>query len=273
MRTYTPLTYDCNDNCISCPVPRKKERKNPSLKEIYIEIDKIKKYSEHIELNGGEPTLNKDLLKILNYIKNKNFKETSLLSNCQTFYNENNVKKILKVPNLKIITTLYGHNKNLQDSITRNPGSFERKIKGIENLIKYKIPIELRILLQKKNYNEINEIIKFTNQYKLNKIIILNPKLTACALKNIEYVGEKISIISKKLSYAIKLSNNKNIELYHFPHCILPHELWQYSKGQTSIKGEICFIEECNGCSKQKVCSGIWCSYLNKFGKDEFKKI
>ena len=149
MKTFVPVTYDCNDNCISCPVPRRQHKDNPSLEDIKKEIDEALKNSKHIEINGGEPTLRKDLLKILTYIEKKNPLEIGLLTNARSFYYENLTKKISKIKNLKIITTLYGHNPQVHDAITRNPGSFNQKIAGIKNLAKYNTPIELRILLHK----------------------------------------------------------------------------------------------------------------------------
>jgi MoaA/NifB/PqqE/SkfB family radical SAM enzyme len=71
-RSFATVIYDCNDNCISCPVPRKENRINPELEEIKKQVDKILKSSDHVEINGGEPMLRKDLLRILKYIDKKN---------------------------------------------------------------------------------------------------------------------------------------------------------------------------------------------------------
>mgnify|MGYP001619032863 FL=1 len=160
-RTFIPVIYDCNNNCISCPVPIYMKRENPTFEEIILDIDKISNYSNHIEFNGGEPTIRKDMIKILKYCESKDFQEISILTNVEMLSYEDYVKKLSKIRNLKIITTLYGHNSKIHDAITKTPGSFERKIKGIKNLIKYGINIELRILLHKMNYKHFNELTDF----------------------------------------------------------------------------------------------------------------
>ena len=92
--TFIPLTTRCNNNCISCPAPIKKIEKDQSLANIKKKIDSILDYSSHISFNGGEPTLRKDLLRILKYTENKNPKEIKLLTNSKIFYYENYVKKL-----------------------------------------------------------------------------------------------------------------------------------------------------------------------------------
>lgn len=278
-RTFVPVIYDCNNNCISCPVPRRQNKKNPSFKDIKKEIDEILNFSEHIEFNGGEPTLRKDLFKILKYIEKKNFEEVFLLTNAQSFYYKEYAKKISRIKNLKIITTLYGHNSRLHDSITRTPGSFKYKMAGIKNLIKNKVLIELRILLHKMNYNYFDRIsnflIKNFNKGNFTKIVIMNPKLTDVAKKNKKIVAEKITEISKVLEKPIRklVKNGYNIGIYHFPHCIIPKPLWNYSKGVTADDTEVVFTKNCNTCLKKEKCSRVWKSYLDIFEPTEFKPI
>ncbi|MFW5847008.1 MAG: radical SAM protein [Nanoarchaeota archaeon] len=278
-RTYVPVIYDCNDNCISCPVPRKGQRENPTYEDIIKEVDEIKNHSNHIEFNGGEPTIRKDLLKILYYADTKGFNEITLLTNARLFFYEEIVKKFAKISNLKIDTTLYGSTSIVHDSITRTPNTFNFKVKGIQNLLKYGIPVELRVLVHKMNYldfeNIINLIIDKFPQKELLRIVIMNPKLTATAWQNRNAVGMKLSEIAKYLEKPIQNLNSRgyNVNLYHFPQCILTENIRPYSRGQTSSQPEIKFLNTCEECKYRKNCSGVWSSYLAHFGENEFNPI
>lgn len=278
-KTFVPVIYDCNNNCVSCPVPRRKNKENPSFQNIKKEIDEILSYSEHIELNGGEPTLRKDLLEILKYIEKRKSNEIGLLTNIRAFYYEEYAKRIARIKNLKIITTLYGHNSRIHDTITRTPDSFKYKINGLKNLIKYNVLIELRILLHKINYKYFDEIVNFLidnfNKNDFNKIIIMNPRLTHRAEKNKKAVAEKLTNISKVLEKPIKklIGKGYNVGLYHFPHCVIPKSLWKCSKGVTADDKEVIFTKRCQTCLKKQECSRIWKSYLDIFGSEEFKPI
>lgn len=278
-KTFVPVMYDCNNHCISCPVSRRKNEENPSLQNIKKEIDEILSYSDYIELNGGEPTLRKDLLEILKYIEKINPNEIGLLTNINAFHYEEYTKRIAKIKNLKIITTLYGPNSRIHDAITRTPDSFKYKINGLKNLIKYNVLIELRILLHKINYKYLDEIVNFLidnfSKNDFNKIVIMNPRLTHRAEKNKKAVAEKLINISKVLEKPIKklIEKGYNVDLYHFPHCIIQKPLWKYSKGITADDKEVIFTKKCQTCLKKQECSRIWKSYLDILGSEEFKPI
>jgi MoaA/NifB/PqqE/SkfB family radical SAM enzyme len=276
---YIPVIYDCNDNCISCPVSRKGERKNPDYDNIIKDIDKILKYSDHISFNGGEPTLRNDIINILKYTEKKDAKEIFLLTNSKSFYYEKLAKEISLINNLKIITTLYGGSSKIHDSITRTPNSFKYKIQGLKNLIKYNVNIELRILIHKMNYKHFDDTIEFIiNNFK-NKdfinIIIMSPKLTNIALKHKNIVSEKISIIGHIIEEPVKklLKNAYNVKIFHFPHCILSKDLWELSCGITADEIEIIFCDKCKDCILKEKCSGIWKSYFDIYGDEEFNPI
>jgi MoaA/NifB/PqqE/SkfB family radical SAM enzyme len=271
-----PLTYDCNDNCISCPEHRIGSKKNPSFEDIKKKIDKIFFFPDVIFLNGGEPTLREDFFKILHYIDQKNPKEINLLTNVKVFIYNGFAQKLKRIKNLKIITTIYGHNSKTHNSITRTPESFEHKIMALKNLIDSGIRIELRILLHKINYQYIDDIANFLIQeFKGDDFVslfIMNAKLTGVAGEYKNLVGEKLTKISSKFEKPLlKLKENGyNIGIFHFPHCSLPKSLWVYSKGFTAREGEAVFLGNCECCVKKKECAGVWKSYLDLFGEGEF---
>jgi MoaA/NifB/PqqE/SkfB family radical SAM enzyme len=278
---FFPVTFDCNNNCISCPVPRKEQRKNPSYRQLIKSVDTILKKSDNIELNGGEPTLRNDLIKLLHYIVSKG-KRFYLYTNCERFCYEDYASSICKIcsnNNMKIVTTLYGHNSKLHDTITRTPGSFDRKIEGIRNLVKNRAKIELRILLHKMNYRHFDDIINFItknfNADSFENIVVMNPKLTCNAAENRDAVMEKISKIAGVLKEPVlRLSGSGfNVSLFHFPQCVLDGKLWKFSKGVTAADSSIFFPSSCNTCEEKRKCSGIWKSYYSFIGGDEFVPI
>lgn len=61
------LTGMCNHKCSMCPVSRVREFKDLSTKEWKIIIDKLSEYVVYMCLEGGEPTLRKDIAEIIKY--------------------------------------------------------------------------------------------------------------------------------------------------------------------------------------------------------------
>jgi len=272
------LAYDCNDNCVSCPVPVS-NKQNPDFESIKKEINDVADYYDRIGFNGGEPTLRKDLLKILQYANKKGFKDINLLTNVQMFYYEEYAKQISKIKNLEISTTFYGPNSLVHDAITRTPGSFEHKMKGAKNLLKYKVPLRIRIVLHKMNYRYFRDICKFIadnfTSEEIRDVSIMNAKITNEARKNKNIVVEKTYKIAEQLLEPFRLLQQRGFQakLYHFPHCVLPEELWPYSAGITTTLTELKFPDFCEECKKRNDCTGIWVCYYGLESNEGFKPI
>ena len=128
----------CNNNCIMCTaiMPPSKDYKQPSFQEIINGIDKVPKDADSMTITGGEPTLRKDIFKILRYI-NKEFPLTKInfITNSNVFYYNDVVKQYKKIKNLYVITELHADNEELHDKITQTKGSFEYAFQGIKNLL------------------------------------------------------------------------------------------------------------------------------------------
>jgi MoaA/NifB/PqqE/SkfB family radical SAM enzyme/precorrin-6B methylase 2 len=253
-----------------------------SIERIKEEIDNIIENLNHIELNGGEPTLNKNLFKILEYIERKNKDiEIALITNARMFSIPSFAKKLkdLNLKRFKIDTTLYGADSKLHDAITRTPNSFNQQIRGIKNLINHGIKIELRIVINKINYKALKEISEFIiknfRKEDILSVTFISIKYFGEAYKNRNIVGIRIFEIVPYLEKAVDilLKNNFKVNLFHFPHCILKEEYRKLSFGITAESEEIVFMKQCALCKEKENCSGIWKSYFEIFGENEFKSI
>jgi hypothetical protein len=280
-KTFVNLNYMCNNNCISC-IREEQGRfaPEPSIKDIYRQIDQILDWSDHIEFNGGEPTLRKDLTKILDYaVAKKPTAEITLLSNVRFFSNELMIRSLPKSNKFKIVTSIYGHDSKTHDSITRTPGSFKQQINGINNLIKRRISVELRVIITKLNCKTLPKISSFIiGNYlprDLLRIAIVNMKISGIAEDNCKAISYKISDIIPLLTESFNKLKSAGFEvkLFHFPHCILPRELWPYSIGKSAELDQISFPKQCSKCLSKDQCTGVWNGYLKLYGPSEFKPI
>jgi len=281
-KSFVNLNYKCNNRCSSCIMESMNSNLEKDLETIKKEIDIITENLNHIEFNGGEPTLNKNLFEIIRYtLEKKPSIEITLITNSRIFSLPAYVKKLkaLDIKNFKICTTLYGNNSKIHDAITRTPKSFEQQIKGIRNLLNGGIKIELRIVINKINYTSLEEMAHFIITNFNNKDFILinfiSMKIFGESYKNKDIVSVKILETTPFVEKAIELLQKEkfNIRLSHFPHCVLEDKFWNTLAGITAEKEEIVFLSQCKSCKKRKVCSRIWKSYSKIFGGGEFKPI
>lgn len=278
--SFVNLNYICNNNCISCIMENHHTSGYIPLKIVKKRINQLLRRFNHIEFNGGEPTLDNNLFKVLKYtVLLKPNVEIGLITNSRMFSNMSYIHKIkkLNLNNFKIVTSIYGHDSDLHDAITRTPKSFEQQIKGIKNLIENKIQLELRVIINKLNYKNLDLIAKFISQNfscdSISRISLVNMKITGSALRNKMFVTYKtcdaVPYLCKSVTRLV--DSGFNVKLLHFPLCTLPNKLRVYARGITAEMSEIEFLSSCKKCVNKKECCGIWKSYLNVFGGEEFK--
>jgi His-Xaa-Ser system radical SAM maturase HxsC len=278
-----PLTFRCNNNCISCifnlDVVEKLKPLDPPERQIRKVINSVKN-GDILCMTGGEPTIRKEFFKFLRYAKKRNPEmEVFVVSNGRMFYYKNFVEKMVGIglKNLKMGIALYGHDTNVHDAITRIPGSFEQTIGGIKNLIKCGVPVELRVIVSKMNYRHLVDIANYVarNLDKIYRVVFINMKYTGNA-----YINRKVLFVrySEVVPYAEKaaeilLKKNIEVKMFHFPLCTIKKKYHKLAKGVTKQKSELMFVEACKRCKLKEECPMIWKSYWVLAGDNEFKAL
>ncbi len=277
-----PLTFKCNNNCISCIMDSRITEKmgNPTFNQIKRYIDMIPQSCDTIGFTGGEPTLRKEFFEILKYAR-KTHPESLLfvVSNGRMFKYEWFVKKLvdLDLGNIRIGVAMYSHNPDIHDAITRSKGSFNDTYQGIKNLIKYKVRTELRIIVNKLNYKTIEDTAEFIagNFRGIERVVFINMKYTGNAFINRDKIfvryKELVPYVQKAVD--ILLKHGFETRLFHFPLCTIDKKYWDLAKGVTKQKYELCFLKVCENCKMKDVCPMIWKTYVVLAGEDEFKAI
>lgn len=132
---YIAITNRCNLNCIHCTAKSNiDEIDTLSLKEIYAIIDQICDVNPRIiNITGGEPLIRKDILQILNYIRNK-YSGYIVLSTNGILINKNNIDFIISNVD-EVSISLDGYNQESVEKI-RGKGVYTKVIDTIELLHK-----------------------------------------------------------------------------------------------------------------------------------------
>ncbi len=163
--SYIWITRRCNFSCPYCYVKNNQAQEMP-FKEITAVIDKLKKMGcKMISFMGGEPTLRKDLVKIIKYVQNKNM--FSYLTTNGSLLTQNYINKLIKA-GLNFI--------NLGvDSLKELNEQKYWKTKLIDNLLSKSnhFNLILNIAVSKKNIDQIPQILEICK----NKNIIIALRL------------------------------------------------------------------------------------------------
>ncbi|MBM7558367.1 GTP 3',8-cyclase MoaA [Marinitoga litoralis] len=161
------ITDKCNFRCNYCMGEDAKFMQNNellSLNEIRILIKNLKELDfKHIRLTGGEPTLRNDIIdiaKIIHYY----FGEFSITTNGSFM---ELLAKDLKENGLKNVNfSLDSLKRETFIDITKRD-DLNNVLKGLEKSIKIGLKVKLNTVIQKRNFNEVFELIEFAAKYKL----------------------------------------------------------------------------------------------------------
>jgi MoaA/NifB/PqqE/SkfB family radical SAM enzyme len=122
-----------------------------------------------VTLSGGEVTIRKDILEILEFIKTAGFK-INIQTNARKFSNEEFTKQVSKIGIENFLISFHGHNKDLFENITKVEGSFDETISGIINLKKHNQSIISNIVVSKLNYYNLYDIVSLLCKLNIDAI-------------------------------------------------------------------------------------------------------
>ncbi|AWI05950.1 His-Xaa-Ser system radical SAM maturase HxsC [Clostridium drakei] len=266
------LTNKCNNNCIMCPDSLKVRTENKnipiSILKKYIEL--IDKKVEFLCITGGEPTLLKeDFIEVIRYLREKlSGTEYLLLTNGRMFYKKRFVEAFVKNAPENLITAIpiHGHYPELHDNISGVKGSFIQSFYGVKNLYKLGAKIEIRVVINKLNYNVITNIAAMISDYfpKVVRVNFMAMEMLGNAVVNREKVWIDFNSVQEKLKEAVFILLKSGIEtrIYNFPLCSLDESIWNLSVRSISDY-KIRYKQQCNECSVMKNCGGFFNSTIN----------
>jgi len=301
------LGYTCNNNCIHCVISSnreylaKKNKKNDrDTQECKKELlDSKSQGYDMIVLTGGEPTIRKDFLIIVDYAKSLGYKIT-LQTNGRMFYYKEFAKKLAKYQ-ISYTIALHGDTEETHDNISRVNGSFKQTVNGIKNLIDLKQKIWGKVVISKKNYKNLKNIAKLFLDLGIYDINFAFPHPQGSAWKNFHDVvptyTEIEPFIRETINYGEEYSKEKNVKTWidfeAIPFCFMIgnekniSEIHYKEKGKVGVKpvGEEVVdwqkrrleikkkFPQCIECRYNSLCEGVWEEYPKKYGSDEFKPI
>lgn len=145
------LTYHCNLSCIHCANITERWRTGMlDTGEVTDILDQLYDTGTMlISFTGGEIFVRKDLWDIISYAHEKGFL-IELLTNASLMTAQDVERlKTYRISNVQI--SIYGHNREIHDAVTKCPGSFEKSIGIIRSLDENNINISMVTPLMKLN--------------------------------------------------------------------------------------------------------------------------
>ena len=208
------LSYKCNLRCKHCFNPKDKDKYEISFENAKKIIDEAYTLGiTKVMITGGECSIHKDFLKIINYIRGKHL-SLNFLTNAQMLYNDDFFQEVVSLFPHSIQISLYSMNPDTHDYITGIEGSHKKTLHVIKKLRENNINTAIACHQLKFNKYHYKEISKFAAsieaEIKTDCFFIDNKK------NNNSHVQPSDKDIEEFYSYKIKETIKNKEKLRNF---------------------------------------------------------
>jgi MoaA/NifB/PqqE/SkfB family radical SAM enzyme len=295
--------YKCNNHCVFCYNLQKRNIVDKNTGTIKNEIAWAKKRgAEYLEIIGGEQTIRPDMIEIIKFAKNRNFKIITMTTNGSMFAYRDFAKSIIKAGLTRVVFSIHGHNAKMHDCLTQVGGSFKRLLMGVENAKLFGIGTEnlgSNTAIVKQNYKSLSKIGNLI--YKLgirnSEFIFVDPTRGG-PFDNFNQLVPKISKVAPFIRKCLDMGRKNQIGHWHIryvPLCYFLDYLDQISElsekeifsssehlapdfvnyDVENSRKHIARIKpkKCKPCSKFDLCEGIWKEYYRRYGDSELMPV
>lgn len=265
------VTERCNSFCIMCSQPPRDINDHYLVDDMLEALPLIHPETHEIGITGGEPTLcGDDFIKMVQASKT-HLPRTSLhiLSNGRNFKNLDLAIKVagVKHHDLMIGIPLYADYSQLHDYIVQADNAFDDTIRGILNLKRCRVPVEIRVVIHRENYHRLPYLAEFITRNLLfvDHVALMGLEIRGFAKSNLDaiwidpydYQNELAKAVDTLARYRMRVS------IYNHPLCVIPEPARRFSvKSISDWKND--FLTECQNCNSRQECGGFFSSNLTK---------
>ena len=273
------LTERCNNYCLMCSQPPKDVHDDWIVKDIMDAVPLINRETQGIVLTGGEPTLLGDrLVSLVRQFKSYlPFTGLHVLTNGRSFTDLDYAKKFTTVDHADLMfgIPIYSDIPDIHDYVVQADGAFDETVRGVLNLKRAGLKVEIRVVIHKQTYARLPELARFLarNLTFVDQVVLMGLEMTGFTRANLDSLWIDPLEYQPQLLEAVKIleANRMTVAVYNHQLCITDKELWRFAKQSISDwKNE--YMPECEGCSVKKDCAGFFSSAKVRYS-DHIKPI
>jgi His-Xaa-Ser system radical SAM maturase HxsC len=262
------VTERCDNYCLMCSQPPKEVDDSWVLRELMTEvIPLISQETREIGITGGEPALLGDDLVGLLALMKETLPGTAVhvLSNGRRFSEADFARAIAEVahPDLMFGIPLYSDLAEGHDYVVQARGAFDESVRGILNLKRSGVRVELRFVVHAETYERLPNFAEFVtrNLVFVDHVAIMGLEPTGFAKTNLDALWVDPLDYQNELAAAVHcLARARlNVSLYNLPLCLLPPELHRFARKSISDWKNV-YFDECRSCVRQDDCAGFFAS-------------
>lgn len=261
------VTERCDNYCLMCSQPPRKQDDSWLVDELMEVIPLISPETREIGITGGEPGLLKErLVELLEHLK-RFLPRTAvhILSNGRSFAAADFARALARVrhPDLMLGVPLYSDLPEEHDYVVQAQGAFDETVRGILNLKRARVRVELRFVIHAQTYARLPEFADFIarNLLFVDHVALMGLELMGFAKTNLGTLWVDPLDYQGQLTAAIRTLHRAglNTSIYNHQLCTLPTELHPFARKSISDWKNV-YVNDCKDCLRREACGGFFAS-------------
>jgi His-Xaa-Ser system radical SAM maturase HxsC len=261
------VTERCDNYCIMCSQPPRTQDDSWIVDELRQVIPLMSPDTREIGITGGEPALLRDRLPELLELMKRHLPTTAvhILSNGRGFSDLAFARQLAEVrhADLMVGIPVYSDLPEEHDFVVQQRGAFSETIRGILNLKRVGLKVELRFVIQRETSGRLPEFAKFVarNLLFVDHVALMGLELMGFARTNLEAVWVDPLDYQPHLVEATRVLDRAGlrVSIYNHQLCVLDAALHRYAR-QSISDWKNAYAQECNNCDKRSECGGLFAS-------------
>jgi His-Xaa-Ser system radical SAM maturase HxsC len=264
-------TDRCNSLCLMCSQPPKEVNEEGIVAEHLRLIELIDPTTVELGISGGEPTLlGEGLVRIIRACKHR-LPSTALhvLSNGRLFEDPGCATAIAEIehPDLMFGIPVYSDLDAEHDYVVQARGAFDQTVRGLQNLGRCGVPVEIRVVIHRQTYARLPELTEFIyrNLTFASHVALMGLEMTGFTLPNLPALWIDPVDYQSELERATLFlaARGMRVSIYNHQLCTVPAALWPFCRQSISDwKNE--YLPACETCTERARCGGFFTSSLER---------
>ena len=261
------LTEQCNHYCLMCSQPPRAVDDFWIMEEVLELIRLIPPTTPSLGFSGGEPTLYGDrFVRLVRHVKNHlPHTHVDILTNGRAFKNQDFADALgdVRHPSLLLGIPLYSDDPVRHDFVVQSSGAFDETVRGILNLRRANVGIELRIVIHRETLPRLVQTCRFIarNLLFVRHVALMGLEITGFTRANLDQLWIDPAEYRDTLSEAAAVLTDYgiNTSIYNHQLCLVNPDVYPiYKKSISDWKNE--FLDECESCERKADCGGFFSS-------------
>jgi His-Xaa-Ser system radical SAM maturase HxsC len=261
------VTERCDNYCTMCSQPPKAQDDAWVVDELERVIPLVSPEATEIGISGGEPALlGPRLVRLLELMRDHLPRTAAhVLTNGRRFSDPAFARSVAGVrhPDLMLGIPLYADLPELHDYVVQAKGAFNETVRGILNLKRAGVPVEVRFVIHRETFERLPDFARFLarNLTFVDHVALMGLEIVGFARSNLDTLWVDPADYQEQLTAAVTTLDRAGMPVSIFNHqlCTLDRRLWRFAAKSIS-DWKNAYAEECADCGERSACGGFFAS-------------